>query len=77
MPTLQIRDLPEHIYTVLVERAKRERRSLSRQAVVELERMPEVVARSRRLAAIRVLRSGTADRVEVTPETIVRADRDR
>lgn len=40
MPTLQVRDLPEHLYRLLKERARREYRSLAGQAVVELERTP-------------------------------------
>ena len=38
MPALQIRDLPEATYRKLVERARREHRSLSQQATVLLER---------------------------------------
>lgn len=37
MATLQIRDLDEAVYRRLKERARRERRSLTRQAVVALE----------------------------------------
>lgn len=38
MPTIQIREVPEHIYDALRERAQRERRSLAQQAIVTLER---------------------------------------
>ena len=37
MPTLQVRDLPEHIYEALKKAARDERRSLSQQAIVALE----------------------------------------
>ena len=36
MPSLQVRDLPEHIYKALKEAATAERRSLSQQAIVAL-----------------------------------------
>jgi len=36
VPTLQVRDLPENLYRLLQEKAKRERRSLSQEAIVTL-----------------------------------------
>jgi hypothetical protein len=36
MPTLQVRDVPEHIYRRLVDDAQRERRSLAQQTVAVL-----------------------------------------
>lgn len=81
MPSLQIRNLPEHIYESLVVRARAEHRSLSQQAVIELKRMPEVSARERRLATIRQLRerirAQVGDRQPTPPEVLVREDRDR
>lgn len=44
MPSLQVRELPDHIYRKLVEEAEREHRSLAQQAVAVLARglgMPE------------------------------------
>jgi hypothetical protein len=38
MPTLQVRDVPEAIYKALAETAKRERRSLTQQALIAMER---------------------------------------
>ena len=38
MPTLQVRDVPEHIYRELVHQAERERRSLAQQTVAVLAR---------------------------------------
>jgi plasmid stability protein len=38
MPSLQVRDLPDHIYRALREQAKAERRSLAQQTIVILER---------------------------------------
>ncbi len=81
MPTLQIRDLPEHIYKALAEKARRERRSLSRQAIVELERLTGQERRVRRLDAVRELRARLAARGEVSvasaPDRVIREDRER
>lgn len=38
VPTIQVREVPEHIYKTLSEAAKRERRSLAQQVIVTLER---------------------------------------
>ncbi|MBI4916348.1 MAG: hypothetical protein HY825_10915 [Acidobacteria bacterium] len=81
MGSLQIRELPVDVYDALTERARRERRSLAQQAVVELRRMPELVARERRLAVVeelrRALRAEPRRRLSVAPESLVREDRDR
>ena len=66
MPSLQIRDLPEHLYRILADRARRNRRSLAQQATIELERMTEAARRSRRLG-------DTA----LDPVDAIRQDRDR
>lgn len=36
MPSLQVRDLPDHIYRKLVDEAEREHRSLAQQAIAVL-----------------------------------------
>jgi plasmid stability protein len=81
MPSLQIRNLPEDVYDTLAMRAQAEHRSLSQQAVVELKRMPEVSARTRRLATVRALRKrlleSDGNAALVLPEDLVREDRDR
>ncbi|GAB4407430.1 MAG: hypothetical protein OHK0039_09890 [Bacteroidia bacterium] len=38
MPTLQVRDLPDHLYRALKQAARAEHRSLSQQAIVTLAR---------------------------------------
>lgn len=38
MPSLQVRDLPEHIYRKLVDEAERQHRSLSQQAIAVLSK---------------------------------------
>jgi hypothetical protein len=81
MGSLQIRELPVDVYDALSERARRERRSLAQQAVVELRRMPELIARERRLAVVeelrRALRAAPQKRFTVAPEALVREDRER
>lgn len=81
MPSLQIRDLPEHLYEILADKARRNRRSLAQQATVELERMVEAEARTRRLDTVSTLRAqleadGTQD-TKLDPVKVVREDRDR
>ena len=81
MPSLQIRDLPDAIYRMLSLKARRERRSLARQAVIELERMSDIEVRNRRLEALsdlreRIRREGETQ-VSRSPAEIVREDRER
>jgi hypothetical protein len=81
MTSLQIRDLPEHLYLILAEKARRNRRSLAQQATVELERMAEVEARSRRLDVVARLRTamktGGVHDTTLDPVAAVREDRER
>jgi len=81
MPSLQIRDLPEHLYEILAEKARRNRRSLAQQATIELERMAEAEARDRRLTAVselrESLRANGGRTTSIDPTEAVREDRDR
>ncbi len=82
MPSLQIRDLPADVYEALSYRAERERRSLAQQAIVELRKLPELVAAERRreaAASIRARNAGGAARRRPrrTPEAMIREDRER
>ncbi|MFW5984739.1 MAG: FitA-like ribbon-helix-helix domain-containing protein, partial [Halanaerobiaceae bacterium] len=38
MPTLQVRNLPEHIYNKIVELAKEDRRSITQETIILLEK---------------------------------------
>jgi hypothetical protein len=78
MPSLQIRDVPEDVYRALAERAEREGRSLAQQALHELRRMPELVARERRRAAVKALRRAPDPRLAGAPDPValIREDRD-
>ncbi len=81
MPSLQIRDLPEDVYQALVHRAEAEHRSLAQQAVVELRRIPELMARESRQAVLREIRrrmaTEPAGRYSPAPEAVIREDRER
>ena len=81
MPSLQIRDMPEDVYEALAFRARSEHRSLAQQAVVELRRIPELLARERRLDVLARLKKRIASepprRLPVAPEDLIREDRDR
>jgi len=81
MRTLQIRNLPDHVYEALALRAEREGRSLAQQAVHELGKIPEVEARQRRRRAVAELlesyRREGPRRLSVAPVALVRQDRER
>lgn len=42
MPTLQVRDLPEHIYEQIVELAEADRRSITQETIILLEKALEI-----------------------------------
>jgi hypothetical protein len=78
---LQIRNVPEHIYKALLEQSRAERRSLSRQALIVLERGLEapVDLRARRRDLIRRIRELDKSPYKDLPDaaTLIREDRDR
>ena len=79
MASLQIRDLPDDVYRALAERAEREGRSLAQQALHELRKMPELLARARRRTAVGVLRERRPDpslQGAPDPVALIREDRD-
>ena len=80
MGTLQIRHLPDDVREALALRAELEHRSLAQQAIVELRRMPELLAgdqRRRTLAAIKRDLSTTQATLVTQPEDLIRDDRGR
>jgi plasmid stability protein len=81
MPSLQIRDLPEPLHRLLQHRAQVHKRSLSQQALVDLEAIAGEDGRERRrLLLDRIARRGplaTALAGDQTPEALIRADRER
>lgn len=81
MPLIQVRDVPEHIYQLLVERAERERRSLAQQvvAVLALGLNVEVDAKARRRQVLQSALNQPPERAArlSDPARLVREDRRR
>jgi hypothetical protein len=82
MPILQVRELPEPIYNKLKQKAKREHRSLSQQAIIELATALEIspAAKDRRIQAIQAineLQKRFSFNVTKEPAELVREDRGR
>ena len=79
MPTIQVREVPEHIYRTLTEEAKRERRSLSQQIIATLAKGLEVEAdpKQRRRKILAELRASSPVKWAIDPVASIREDRDR
>ena len=81
MPALQIRDLPASLHSLLVERARRERRTIAQQATVLLaEALAASPPQERRRAVLAELARGRKrfDFARITPpEDLIRMDRSR
>jgi plasmid stability protein len=82
LPSLQVRDLPEHIYRKLVEKAASERRSIAQETVVLLEKAMEMETKKKnaRLQLIeRILRNPPpAEPLKIPdPIELLREDRGR
>lgn len=81
MPTLQVRDVPEHIYRRLLDDAQKERRSLAQQAVAVLAKGLDVDIdpRERRRAALRKAAEIDRNLTLHLPDLVklVREDRER
>jgi hypothetical protein len=81
MPQIQVPDVPDQIYRLLVEQARRERRSLARQVVAVLARGLDVDldAGTGRRALLDSLRVGSTARTGTlrNPALLIGADRRR
>lgn len=77
MASLQIRDLPDDVFEALSARARRERRSLAQQALVELRRAAGVGARAQVVEELRRGLSALRRLPRRSPEALVREDRGR
>ncbi len=79
MPTIQVREVPEHIYRTLTEEAKRERRSLSQQIVATLARglKLEVDPKQRRRQVLAEIRASVPIKWAFDPVASIRKDRER
>jgi hypothetical protein len=81
MPLLQVRDVPEHLYRLLVREAQKERRSLAQQAIAVLAKglNAEADPKARRrevLAKIRQSHPGRGKSL-TDPVKLIREDRQR
>ena len=82
MPILQIRDLPDPIYQKLAQQARKEHRSLSQQAIVELAKAMNInlSAKNRRhrvIESIHEIHRHTSVKTEKDPLDWIREDRGR
>lgn len=80
MPTLQVRDLPEEIYSQLSYLAEKEHRSLTQEAIVLLKEGIEakIGNRERRRKALEAMKSlEISGRDLPDPVSLIREDRDR
>jgi hypothetical protein len=81
MPSLQIPDMPEDVFEALACRARLNHHSMAQQAVVELRRIPELVARERRMEILESLKKRIASeppaRLPINPADLIREDRRR
>ena len=81
MPTLQVRDVPEHIYRRLADLAEKERRSLAQQAVAVLAKGldVEVDPKARRRKVLEEAKRLDLGRGKSLPDFVklIREDRER
>lgn len=82
MPSLQVRELPDHIYLSLCQEAEAQHRSIAQQAVATLARglKLEIAPQVRRKAVLDAVREEVACYVASglpNPAQLIREDRDR
>jgi plasmid stability protein len=80
MPTLQVRDLPEEVYSQLSYLAEKDHRSLTQEAIVLLKKgiEAEIGDRDRRKQALQKMAELGINGSDLPdPVTLVREDRDR
>lgn len=81
MPSLKIRDLPEPLHTLLQRRARAHKRSLSQQALADLEALAGGDPRQRRQQALERIAQRWQQQPALqwpqSPEALICADRER
>ncbi len=81
MPTLQVRNLPDHIYRKIVERARAKRSSITNETIYLLQRSLEMdeSKREQRLALIKAMEKNPVANANDLPDPVglIREDRDR
>ena len=82
MPTLQVRDLPEYIYEQIVDLAEAERRSITQETIVLLEKALEIEKQNknqRKKLLDHIVNETKSDNNENIPDPVklIREDRNR
>mgnify|MGYP000267582757 FL=1 len=83
MPSLQVRDLPEHIYEKIVQLAEADRRSITQETIVLLEKALEIEEenKKRRRKLLDKIEEETKEENyqenKLDPVQLVREDRER
>ena len=80
MPSLQVRELPEHLYAQLCREAEIEHRSIAQQAVATLARGLNLGLdlKTRRIALLEEIRASAPAPAELPdPASLIREDRER
>ncbi len=81
MALLQVRDVPDHLYRRLVQRAQQERRSIAQQTIAMLARDldVEVAPKARRKQLLDLIRSTSLSNTNQLPDPakLIREDRRR
>ncbi|MFW6022657.1 MAG: hypothetical protein ACOCQW_03985 [Halanaerobiaceae bacterium] len=82
MPSLQVRDLPEHIYQKIVQLADAERRSITQETIVLLEKALEIEKQNkerRKVLFNNILEKTNNNKTQnvLNPVSLVREDRER
>jgi hypothetical protein len=81
MPLLQVRDVPEHLYRLLVRQAEKERRSIAQQAIAVLAKGlgAEIDNKARRREVLAKIRQSHPWRGKSLsdPVKLIREDRQR
>ncbi len=82
MPSLQVRDLPSNIHSLLQEKARNEHRSLAQEAVVTLARglQTSLSPQNRRMKLLqKIAKNPATDQsvLDLDPVDLLREDRER
>lgn len=83
MPSLQVRDLPEHIYQKIVQLAEAERRSITQETIVLLEKALEIENQNkdrRKVLFNNILNQTNTNKLSqnvLDPVPLIREDRER
>lgn len=82
MPTLQVRNLPEHIYNKIVELAEEDRRSITQETIILLEKaldMEKQNKKHRKKLLTKIINETKSDNFDNVPDPVplIREDRQR